>query len=172
VQAYSPETDPLLPRAKALVTTAREVGVGSYEPMVSQFPSLAADFAKKHAAGHWEFIIATAGIYIAAARLQNLQVGAQRELALMGEVSVGLAEWDPVNARACFENCKDGFAKNFEALTAQGVEPRFLAAGSIGLWVAWNILDRPPQTEEEGDFVSRIGGAITHGFFGWWNLPA
>lgn len=170
MQAYTPENDPLMAQAKNLVKTAREVGVGSYQPILDQFPGLEADFAKKRADGYWDFIVAIACVFIAAARLQTLQLGPERESALMGQISADLAAWDPVNARPCFEDCKKTFGRNFEVLTERGLEPQFLTTVSIGLWVAGNILGRAAATEDEELFISRIGAAVTMGFFGWWTV--
>ena len=170
--AQAPDKDFLLAQAKGLLDTAIEAAAAAFDPMVEQFPSLDPAFSKAYDEGRWTLIVTIACVYIAAARLQNLELGQDRELALMGEVSVGLAAWDAENARACFENCKEFFGPNYESLAARGLEPRFLASDTIGLWIAWNILGHGPQTDDEVHFVRTIGVAITHGFFKWWSVPS
>jgi hypothetical protein len=170
MQTGSTENDPLLVQARSLVDTAKDVAKAAYEPMLEQFPSLAPFLSKAKEGKRWNLVVTTACVYMAAARLQNLELGQVREAALMTEVSRRLEVWDVVNAHACFENCKQFFGQNFEALTQRGHEPRFVASDTIGLWIAWNILDRAPQSEEEGQFVRTMGVAITHGFFSWWDI--
>jgi hypothetical protein len=172
MQAGNIENDPLLKQARSLVDTAKDVAKASYEPMLEQFPSLEPFLSKAKEGKRWGLIVTTACVYMAAARLQNLELGPVREAALMTEVSRRLEAWDLINAHACFENCKQFFGRNFEALTARGHEPRFIASDTIGLWIAWNIFNRAPESEDEGQFVRTIGVAITHGFFGWWDFKA
>ena len=172
MQGDSLEQDPLMVRAKALVQTAREVGTGSYAPMLDQFPSLEPALAKKRAEGYWDFLVAIACIYIAAARLQNMQLGKEREEPLLVEVSASMHEWDAVNARAAFENCKEFFGHNFEMFSARGDDPRYITSDAIGGWIAWNLFGHAPETDDEAQFMRRIGVGITHGFFGWWDAVA
>ena len=160
--------DPLLPQAKTLVDTARAAAIRTYKPMVDQFPSVLVGFAAVQGETKWELIVTTASVYIASARLRNLELGDSREQLLMTEVSAQLEAWDSVNALPCFENCKTFFGPTFEQLTANGNEPRFISSDTLGLWIAWNILGRAPKSEDEGRFVRTIGVAITHGFFNWW----
>ncbi|MHB1206375.1 MAG: hypothetical protein ACYCZX_12465 [Rhodospirillaceae bacterium] len=172
MQAYNPENDPLLAQARGLLDTAVEAAAAAYDPMCEQFPSLDAAFSKAYQQGRWGLIVTIACVYIAAARLQNLALGEARELALMNEVSAHLEAWDAEHARACFENCKEFFGPNYEGLAARGLEQRYLASDTIGIWIAWNILGHGPQTDDEVHFVRTIGVALTHGFFGWWTIKS
>ena len=165
-----PDDEPLLPQANALVDAARAFASRAYTPAAAEYPSLG--LTKAGGKEHWDLIVPTACVYIAAARLNNLELGAAREQKVMGVVSARLEAWDAANALACFDNCKDFFGKNFEALTARGHEARFIASDTIGLWLAWNLLERAPQSDDERRFVRGMGVAVTHGFFGWWDTKA
>lgn len=170
VMSKTPGDEPLLPQAKALVDAATAFARRAYLPAASEYPSLG--LTKAGGKEHWDLIVSVAAVYIAAARLNNLELGAAREATLMGVVTEHLEAWDAANALACFENCKEFFGKNFEALAARGHEPRFIASDTIGLWLAWNLLERAPQSDDERRFVRGVGVAATHGFFGWWDVKA
>lgn len=165
-----PGDEPLLPQAKALVDAALAFASRAYTPAAAEYPALG--LTKAGGKEHWDLIVSIAAVYIAAARLNNLELGAARAQKIMGVVSERLAAWDAANALACFENCKKFFGKNFEALAARGHEQRFIASDTIGLWLAWNLLERAPQSDAEKRFVRGMGVAVTHGFFGWWDAKA
>ena len=159
--------DPLLLRAEALVPTARASAKPARESALAKFEFLRQFIGKPEDEAWWEIVFTIAAVYIAAARLNNLGVGEAREALLMGAVTERLLEMN-ANALTAFDDCKAFFGRNFDALTERGHEERFIASDSIGLWVAWNMMDRAPETEQEASFMRGLGVAITHGFFGWW----
>ncbi len=167
-QAPQNDDDPLAIRADILVAAAKAMAKPARESALAKFPFLAKFIATPEDEAWWEIVFSIAAVYIAAARLQNMGVGQARETRLMGRVTEMLLELN-ANALAAFEDCKEFFGRNFEALSARPHDPRFVTSDSIGLWVAWNILDRAPETEEEAQFMRGLGVAITHAFFGWWD---
>jgi hypothetical protein len=168
--ASPPSPDPLMGQADSLVATAKAAATQAYAPMFEQFGFLREFISSDSGKKRWHLIVTIAGVYIAAARLRNFEFGEAREQMLMTRVSNRLEQWDLVNARPCFENCKTFFGQNFELLTQAGHEERFVASDTIGLWIAWSIMNRAPA-EQEWEFVRTIGVALTHGFFSWWNGP-
>ena len=162
------DDDPLMLRADILVATAKGMAKPARESALAKYPFLGKFIATPEDEAWWQIVFTIAAVYIAAARLQNLAVGAARETKLMGRVTEDLLELNP-NALTAFEDCKEFFGRNFEALSARAYDPRFVTSDSIGLWAAWNMLDRAPETEEEAAFMRGLGVAITHAFFKWWD---
>lgn len=160
--------DPLMMRADILVATAKGMAKPARESAMAKYPFLAKFIAAPEDDAWWEIVFTIAAVYIAAARLQNLAVGQARETALMTRVTEHLLELNP-NALTAFDDCKEFFGRNFEALSARAHDPRFVTSDSIGLWAAWNMLDRAPETDEEAAFMRGLGVAITHAFFKWWD---
>ena len=165
-QPSPPGDDPLLSQANALVPAANAFAVGSLPQAKAEFPFMNLG-ANPEDAAWWTIVVTIAAVYIAATRLRNLDLGDAREGKLMAPVSNHLVELNP-NALVAFDDCKEFFSRNFDALTARGHEPRFIASDSIGLWIAWNLLDRSPEVESEWGFVRAMGALVTHSFFGWW----
>lgn len=162
------DDDPLMLRADILVATAKGMAKPAREAALAKYPFLAKFIAAPEDETWWQIVFTIAAVYIAAARLQNLGLGEDREATLMARVTEQLLELN-ANALAAFEDCKEFFGRSFEALTAKGHNPRFVTSDSIGSWTAWNMMDRGPETEEEAQFVRGLGVAITHAFFGWWD---
>ena len=155
-------------QANELVRIANAAAVAAFAPSEAKFPFLKEVIAVPDDIKWWDAVLTIAAVYIAATRLRNLELGDSRETKLMARVSERLVEFN-ANALAAFEDCKEFFGTNFDALTAQGHDPRFIASDSIGLWIAWNLLDRRPNSQDEWDFVRGIGAMITHSFFSWWD---
>jgi hypothetical protein len=79
-------------------------------------------------------------------------------------------QFDRTKAAPAFEDCKAMFERNYKALKAIDHDPKFIAADSLGMWIAWNVLERKPgDTEQERQFVRVVGGAVVHSFFSWWS---
>lgn len=104
---------------------------------------------------------------MASSRLNDLRIGDSREERLMETVAESLVEWNSDGIRA-FEDCKGLFETEYDRLAAAGHKPRFLAADAVGKWIAWNILGRVPQTQDECMLVRTTGALVTHTFFDWW----
>jgi hypothetical protein len=163
-----PSDDPLMGQADTLVAAAHTAGGAALAPLQGQFAFLKKLIATPEDRRWWDILLTIACVYIAATRLRNLDLGAARETKLMARVSERLTELNP-NAQEAFEDCKEFFTTTYEALSTAGHEARFVASDSIGLWIASNLLDRPPESPEELTFVRSVGAVVTHGFFRWWD---
>lgn len=161
------DNDPLMLRADILVATAKAMAKPARESALAKYAFLGKFIATPEDETWWQIVFCIAAVYIAAARLQNLAVGEARESELMSRVTEHLLELN-ANALTAFDDCKEFFSRSFEALTAKAHNPRFVTSDAIGSWVAWNMMDRGPETEDEAQFVRGVGVAITHAFFGWW----
>ena len=155
-------------QANALVPAAKKAATTALPPMEAKFPFLETIVKTADDRRWWDILLTIACIYIAATRLRNLGLGEARETKLMGRVTERLNELNP-KAHAAFDDCKEFFDRTYEALTAAGHEERFIGSDSIGLWIASNLLDRGPESQDELAFVRAIGAVITHGFFRWWD---
>jgi hypothetical protein len=156
--------DPLRERAGRLVTSANVNAVGMFMPMLDQHPLL-----KEVNPEQWNFLLTIAGVFMAATRLQILQLKDDRKQELMDVVAHGLAQWSPKDGIRGFEDCKAMFEGNFDALTSIQHEPRFIASDAIGTWIVWNLLQRPPEAEEERKLARAAGASVVHTFFSWWS---
>jgi hypothetical protein len=157
------QPDPLLERAENLVQAAQINAVGMFTPLLDRFPIL-----RQVDVEHSDFILTVASVFMAATRLNNLRLGDDREERLMEVVAARLDQWKPDGIRG-FEDCKGLFESEFDRLTKAGHEPRFVASDAVGKWIVWNVLGRPPQTDEECILVRAAGGMVTHAFFDWWD---
>jgi hypothetical protein len=155
--------DPLLRHADGLVQSARIHSISACTVLLEEFP-----FIKHSNIESLDFFLTVAGVFMAATRLSNLRVGEAREEHLMNKVYDRFVEWDKKNAVRAFDDCKTFFERNFDALTNTGHDPRFVASDAIGGWIAWNVLERAPQTEEERKLVRAVGSMTVHIFFNWW----
>jgi hypothetical protein len=160
---FGQKRDPLPERAGNLVGAAQANAVGMFQPLLERFPILREVDVK-----HSDFILTVAGVFIAASRLNSLRLGDGLEEKLMELVAEGLNQWNP-DGIGGFEDCKSLFESEFDRLTAAEHDPRFVAADALGIWIAWNVLGRSPQTNEESMLVRATGTMITHTFFDWWD---
>ena len=160
---FGEKPDPLLDRAATLVQAAQVNAVGTFTPLLDRFPIL-----RQVETEHWDFILTVAGVFMAATRLNNLRLGDAREEKLMELVAQHLNEWKPDGIRG-FEDCKGLFEKEFDRLNAADHDPRFVASDAVGKWIVWNVLGRPPETDEECNLVRSAGALATHAFFDWWD---
>jgi hypothetical protein len=152
--------DPLRGQAERLVSSASVSAVTMFLPMLDQHPLL-----KRVNPEQWDFLLTIAGVFMAATRLQNLHLRDDRQRELMEAVAHGLTDWNPENGIRGFEDRKAMFERTFDALTGIQHEPRFIASDSIGSWIVWNLLGRPPEAEEERKLVRAVGVSVVHAFF-------
>ena len=160
---FGEKQDPLLDRAADLVQAAQINAVGKFTPLLERFPIL-----RQADTEHWDFILTVAGVFMAASRLNNLRLGETREEKLMEVVAERLNRWNPDGIRG-FEDCKGLFEREFDRLVAAGHDTQFVTSDAVGKWIVWNVLGRPPQTDEECMLVRRTGTMATHAFFDWWD---
>ena len=154
---------PPIERAENLVSTAEINAMAMFTPLLDKFPIL--QTAKLE---HWDSILTVAGVFIAASRLNDLHLERAREDSLMDVVEERLNRWQPDGTRG-FNDCKDFYESQYDWLATAGHESRFLAADALGQWIAWNVLGRSPQTDEESMLVRATGVMVTHAFFDWWD---
>src|ERR1700745_2595630 len=95
------KNDPLRGKAARLVSSASVNAVTMFLPMLDQHPLL-----KRVKPEQWDFFLTIAGVFMAATRLQNLHLRADRQRELMEVVAHGLADWNPENGIRGFEDCK------------------------------------------------------------------
>ena len=155
--------DPLLKQADTLVQAAETYAIGTFTPLLKKF-----SFLREVDAKHWDLILTIAGVFIAVTSLGNLGLGENRQRKIMGKIGAKLTQWDPTNGRRAFEDCASFYEINYNELTGAGGEPRLVASDALGSWVVWNVLGRPPQSEEERRLVRTVGGMVTHTFLNWW----
>ena len=160
---FGERQDPLLERAGDLVQAAQINAVGMFTPLLERFPIL-----RQVDTERWDFILTVASVFMAASRLNNLRLGDTREEKLMEVVAERLNQWKPDAIRG-FEDCKGLFEREVDRLAAAGHEPRFVASDAVGKWIVWNVLGRPPQTDEECMLVRATAAMATHAFFDWWD---
>ena len=96
--------DPLRGKAERLVSSASVNAVTMFLPMLDQHPLL-----KKVDPEQWDFLLTIAGVFMAAIRLQNLQLRDDRQRELMEVVAHCLTDWRPENGLRGFEDCKAMF---------------------------------------------------------------
>jgi hypothetical protein len=157
--------DPLLRQADTLVQAAETYAIETFTPLLKNF-----SFLREVDKNHWDFLLTIAGVFIAVTRLGNLRLGEKRQRKLMGKVGMKLTQWNPTNGRRGFEDCASFYERTFDALTSAGGE--FVASDALGSWVVWNVLGRPPHSEEERSLVRTVGGMISHTFSNWWEEKA
>jgi len=157
------QPDPLLERAQNLVQAAQINAVSMFTSLLDRFPIL-----REVDVEHSDFILTVASVFIAATRLNNLHLGDEREERLLEVVAERLDQWKPDGTRG-FEDCKELFEREFDQLTEAEGEPRFVSSDALGKWIIWNILGRPPQTDEESILVRAIGETVIYSFYDWWD---
>ena|SRR5262245_47285189 len=157
--------DPLERDAASLVGAANALGIDTLANFIGEFPFIPHD---ERGQRHWDFVITIAGVFIALIRLRTLNLRAKRRLKLEKKVAAGLVELYPAIARPAFEKCKSFFDKYYLDLLDAGYEPQLIASDTIGGWIFFEILNHPPETEQEFKFVRQVGIMIVHSFFNWW----
>jgi len=157
-----PMSDPLTKKADTLVSAAHIQAVGSYTPLVDRFRIL-----RTANIDSWDFIVTIACIFVAAKRLNDLQLGSKRTDALMAIVTNHLTRWAP-DGVAALEDCKRLFNAEYDRLSLLGHDPHYIASDAIGMWAIWNIFGHQPSTDEEAALTRAVGVSVTQAFFGWW----
>ena len=159
--------DPLLKQADTLVQVAETNAISAFTPLLKKF-----SFLREVDEERWAFILTIASVFIAVNQLANLGLGENRQRKLMGRVGAKLIQWDPSNGRRGFEDCASFYERTLNAFAREGDDPRFVASDPLGFWVVWNVLGRPPESEEERRLVRTVGGMIHYTFLNWWKERA
>ena len=153
--------DPLIKNAELLVPTARMAARWSFSAADKEF-----SFLKNGEIARWDFTLTVAGVFIGSTMLKQYNVGAARKERALRAVDKALSAWDAMG-RLGLENCRASFDKNYDHMAKRAFEPQVISANAIGMWVAWQLLERRP-TEDERRFVTYIGLYIIQGFSGFW----
>src|SRR6476620_3545157 len=151
--------DPLLKQADTLVQVAEINAMNAFISLLKEF-----SFLREVDAKHWDSILTIAGVFVAVNQLVNLGLSENRPRKLMGKVGTKLIQWDPSNGRRGFEDCASFYERTLNAFASEGDDPRFVASDTLGFWVVWNALGRPPDSEEERRLVRTVGGMIHYTF--------
>jgi hypothetical protein len=155
-------TDPLTKQAEMLVPAVKVLAISSFVPMSDKFR-----FLCNIRPNDWDFFITVATVFVATTRLKGMRIGEKREEALMNIVFSHFNKFDR-QAFTAFEDCNSFFADQFDRFIAAGHSPQYSISDSVGKWIAWNLLQRVPSSEQEISFVRAIGVYITNSMFGWW----
>ncbi|MFC1481088.1 hypothetical protein ACFL6E_02450, partial [Candidatus Neomarinimicrobiota bacterium] len=155
--------DSLYERAELLLGVAQLTSGEVIAPLLDHYSILQqADVEHSH------FILTVAGVFMAASRLNNLQLGDRCEDMLMEVVAERMDQWNPDSIQS-FEDCKELYEKVHDRLTEAGHEPRFVASDAVGEWIVRSILKRSPQTDDEIALVRSTGVEVTAAFFHYWS---
>ena len=159
---FKPKEDPLRKQAATLVWASKINARDMYTSMLDTFP-----FLRDADIEHWDFVLTIAGVFMAASRLNGLRLGDAQEECLMEIVAESLVEWKP-DAIEAFDDCKNLFESEHNRLTLAGHESQYIASDAVGKWIAWNVLGKAPETQDECMLVRTTGGMVIHAFFDWW----
>jgi hypothetical protein len=163
------EADPLLERADALVGMAKVIASEVYMDALEEFSFMPTVRDRKDEIRHFHFALTIAGVFAAMTRLRNLQLGERREQTLTERVLLHFQEWNPSHGLLGYNHCKSSFERNYDALVKLGDQPQFNLSDPIGMWIAWEVFDRSPSSDEERRFVRWVGLFVTRSFFSWWD---
>ena len=162
---FSVRGDRLETEAALLVGTANKLGTNMFARFVGEFPSIPHD---ERGQEYWDFVITIAGVFVALTRLRILNLDEKRRLKLEKKVAANLVQLYPTVARPAFEKCKSFFDKSYDVLLDAGYESQLIASDAIGGWIAFEILNRAPKTDQEVKLVRQVGIMIVQSFFNWW----
>lgn len=149
-------------QAAKLVSVAGINAIAIYEAVLDRVP-----IVPETKLNDWDFFVTVAGVFIAATRLHNMQIGEDREDHVLEIISRDLDSWNRNGTRA-FEDCKSLFESEFDRLSSVGHDSNFVASDALGIWIVWNLLGRKPQTQGEVALVRAVGALVTHAFVDWW----
>lgn len=161
----SNQPDPLLVSADFLVQFAQYTTGEMATQLSERFPIL-----RQVDAESLNFFLTVASVVVAVSRLNILGLDYVRKKQLMVVIFERLDKWKPDGLRG-FNDCDQFFDKEFVRITKDGHKPSFAIPVTIGKWIFLNILNRPPQGEEECALVGALGKFVTHAFFDWWDKP-
>lgn len=159
--------DPLLRMAEELIDAANVLGISSYTQFADQLQII-----RKFDTEQWDWVFTISGVFIAATRLNTLDLESSRKEKILEIAAQKLAAWKP-DGLAGFEDCKAFFERTYDGLAIMDEyrrDPQFLSSDAIGAWMAWNLLGHAPESEDERKLTRLVGISVTHTFFDWWKL--
>jgi hypothetical protein len=165
---FPKKPDPLLERAENLINAANILGIGSYTDLSANLP-----IVNNIDTEQWDWVFTIAGVFIAATRLNTLDLESSRKEKILETVAQKLAAWKP-DGLAGFEDCKAFFERTCDSLAMTDEyksDPRFLSSDSLGMWMTWNLIKHAPESsEDERKLIRTAGGFVVHSFFDWWKI--
>ena len=150
-----------------MIDMANIMGVGSYTQFATDLPVV-----NNINTEQWDWVFTIAGVFVAATRLNSLDLESSRKEKILEMVAQKLTAWKP-DGPAGFEDCKTFFERNYDRLAVMDEYKsnlRFLSSDSVGSWMAWNLLGHAPESEDEMKLIRMVGGFVVHSFFDWWKI--
>jgi hypothetical protein len=160
-------TTELQRKAETLVSMAHAMTVGSYTIFAERLPVIYGFGTEQ-----WDFLLTVAKVFVAINALEQLDLPSSVEEELLDTIAGHLSSWES-NAAAAVEDCRAFVVKTRDGLARLDEyrqDDRFLGADAVGLWIAWNLLERAPapEAEQERGLIRLLGLSATHGFGTWW----
>ncbi|MBU0577364.1 hypothetical protein KKF73_02275 [Patescibacteria group bacterium] len=157
----------LIEKAESLIDYAKINAVGTLVPILDELPNLNIKDPAK-----WDIAVTVAGIFIALSRLNDLNLQKNIKGKIQDIITKNAKNWNKI-AIGVLDDCKNKFEKEYNQLSkldSYKKEQKFLASDSIGIWIAWNVLDHQPKTEDEIKLVRLIGSMVVHFMYNYWNI--
>jgi hypothetical protein len=161
------ERDPLFEQARMLPTAAHALAIqSSTDPRAggaSCLKGIGDDDSK-----WWDFFVVVGVMFYA---LHTLRLIGRPRCDHLEQVAVTEFERMFPRGREGFMDCAAFFDRSIEsvATSAAPTQRQFSVTDTIGGWIVWNILDRPPASADERQMVRTIGILISKPFEDWWS---
>ncbi len=142
------------------------MATSSYAPVLDRFEAIRGVDMQR-----WDVIVTVACVFVAIARAGKAIPSDEQRNALMTTVTTRLNEWNPDGVSTC-EDLNQYYERVVEVIAndpAYSDEPRWIAPDVLGSWIAVNVLERAPETDEERAMMRALGGLTLEGFAGWWS---
>jgi hypothetical protein len=123
--------------------------VASYSSFVEQFP-----FLSEVSDDDWDFYLIVGLAFGATLKTQDLNIDALQRDKLKESILSALIEWKS-DGEAAFFDCETLFRKTHQKLT--NYNSQYPTADALGYWIVFNLLKRPPQQENEKEFMRTAG---------------
>lgn len=135
---------------RSFIAQAELAAVGSYSAFVAQFPSLS-----EVSVDDWDFYLVVGASFGATLKTQDLNIDEVQRDKLRRSILSALIEWKSDGERA-FLDCETLFHKTHQKLTNNNSQ--YPTTDALGYWIVFNLLKRPPQEQNERDFMRTVGG--------------
>lgn len=167
LSVFSSKRVKLIKRAEMLLPSAKIVATSVYTSLLERFPSFNSVSAKE-----WDFFFPIAAVFIATIGMEKIKISNKLKSKLSGIYGNALDDWFPEWNRT-FKDCGEFFWRTAEGLESSNdpvyiQSPKFRISDSIGSWLVWNLLSRPPESENERKFVRAVGILVSEEFINWW----
>ena len=156
----------LIEKAETLISHAKFNAIGSLVPTLNNLPTLQINPAL------WDTAVTVAGIFIAQISLNKLHASEDIKNEIRGIIHNRAKEWDEFSLEL-LDDCKYKFNQDLERLSqldSYKKESKFLLSDALGNWIAWNVLQHQPTTNEERELIRHIGGFVVHFMVDYWEI--